>query len=97
MRVSARASDVTIAMELGADGVLLQHRHRPRQGPVKMAVAMKHALEAGRLSYQAGESQRSATPRPAALRGRDQLHPGGIGAPQRRKASFASIPAESDI
>ncbi len=26
------ASDVTIAMELGVDGVLLEHRHRPRQG-----------------------------------------------------------------
>src|SRR5688572_1140740 len=48
------ASDVTIAMELGADGVLLNTGIAHAKDPVKMAAAMKHALEAGRLSYQAG-------------------------------------------
>jgi thiazole synthase len=48
------ASDVTIAMELGADGVLLNTGIAHASDPVKMALAMKHALEAGRLSYQAG-------------------------------------------
>jgi thiazole synthase len=48
------ASDVTIAMELGADGVLLNTGVAHAKDPVKMAIAMKHALEAGRLSYQAG-------------------------------------------
>ena len=48
------ASDVTIAMELGSDGVLLNTGIAHAKDPVKMAVAMKHALEAGRLSYQAG-------------------------------------------
>jgi thiazole synthase len=47
-------SDVTIAMELGADGVLLNSGIAHAQDPVKMATAMKHALEAGRLGYQAG-------------------------------------------
>ena len=48
------ASDVTIAMELGADGVLLNTGIAHAKDPVKMAQAMKHALEAGRLSYQSG-------------------------------------------
>jgi len=47
-------SDVTIAMELGADGVLLNTGVAHAKDPVKMALAMKHALEAGRLAYQAG-------------------------------------------
>ena len=48
------ASDVAIAMELGADGVLLNTGIAHAKDPVKMAAAMKFALEAGRLSYQAG-------------------------------------------
>src|SRR5271155_5186197 len=48
------ASDVTIAMELGADGILLNTGIAHAKDPVKMATAMRHAIEAGRLSYQAG-------------------------------------------
>ena len=48
------ASDTAIAMELGADGVLLNTGIAHAKDPTKMAVAMKHALEAGRLSFQAG-------------------------------------------
>jgi thiazole synthase len=48
------ASDVTIAMELGADGVLLNTGIAHAKDPVKMAIAMNHALHAGRLAYQAG-------------------------------------------
>jgi thiazole synthase len=48
------ASDVAIAMELGADGVLLNTGVAHAKDPVKMAAAMRQALEAGRLSYQAG-------------------------------------------
>jgi thiazole synthase len=48
------ASDTTIAMELGADGVLLNTGIAHAKDPVKMAAAMKHALEAGRLSYESG-------------------------------------------
>jgi thiazole synthase len=48
------ASDVTIAMELGADGVLLNTGVAHAKDPVAMAVAMRHALEAGRLAYRAG-------------------------------------------
>jgi len=48
------ASDVAIAMELGADGVLLNSGIAHAKDPVKMAAAMRHALEAGRLGYHAG-------------------------------------------
>src|SRR6266480_5855845 len=48
------ASDVTIAMELGADGVLLNTGVAHAKDPVKMASAMKHAIEAGRLAWQSG-------------------------------------------
>ncbi len=48
------ASDVSVAMELGADGVLLNTAIAHAQHPVTMAHAMRHACHAGRLSYQAG-------------------------------------------
>src|SRR5277367_12180 len=48
------ASDVTAAMELGADGVLLNTGIAHAKDPVKMAHAMRHGLEAGRLAYQSG-------------------------------------------
>jgi len=48
------ASDVAIAMELGADGVLLNTGVAKARDTVQMARAMKHACEAGRLAYLAG-------------------------------------------
>ena len=48
------ASDVTVAMELGVDGVLLNTAIANAKDPITMATAMKYACEAGRLSYQAG-------------------------------------------
>jgi thiazole synthase len=48
------ASDVTIAMELGAEGVLLNTGIAGAKDPIKMAHAMRHAIEAGRLAYRAG-------------------------------------------
>jgi thiazole synthase len=48
------ASDVTIAMELGVDGVLLNTGIAHAKHPLKMADAMRHATEAGRLAYLAG-------------------------------------------
>jgi thiazole synthase len=48
------ASDVTIAMELGVDGVLLNTGIAHARDPLQMAVAMKAAVEAGRLAYLAG-------------------------------------------
>jgi len=48
------ASDVTIAMELGADGVLLNTGIAHAKDPVKMAQAMRHAIDAGYLAYRSG-------------------------------------------
>ncbi|MAE65350.1 MAG: thiazole synthase [Phycisphaeraceae bacterium] len=48
------ASDVTVAMELGADGVLLNTGIAHAKQPVSMAHAMRHALAAGRLAYLSG-------------------------------------------
>ncbi|WP_096201247.1 thiazole synthase [Bacillus sp. FJAT-45350] len=48
------ASDITQAMELGVDGVLMNTPVAKAKDPVKMALAMKYAIEAGRLSYLAG-------------------------------------------
>ena len=48
------ASDAAIAMELGADGVLMNTAIACAQDPVKMARAMRLAVEAGRLAYEAG-------------------------------------------
>ena len=48
------ASDVTIAMELGADGVLLNTGIAHADDPIKMAAAMQAAIHAGRLAYLAG-------------------------------------------
>ncbi|MCH8165043.1 MAG: thiazole synthase [Planctomycetes bacterium] len=47
-------SDVTIAMELGSDGVLLNTGIAHAKDPLRMAVAMKAACEAGYLGYRAG-------------------------------------------
>ncbi len=52
------ASDVTIAMELGADGVLLNTGIAQASDPVAMATAMAHALDAGYLAYRAGRIPR---------------------------------------
>lgn len=51
-------SDVTIAMELGADGVLLNTGIAHARDPVVMAEAMKHALAAGYLGARAGRIPR---------------------------------------
>jgi thiazole synthase len=48
------ASDAAVAMELGADGVLMNTAIAGAQDPVAMAEAMKLAVRAGRLSYLAG-------------------------------------------
>jgi thiazole synthase len=48
------ASDAALAMELGADGVLMNTAIAGAEQPVAMAQAMKHAVIAGRLAYLAG-------------------------------------------
>jgi thiazole synthase len=52
------ASDATIAMELGADGVLMNTAIALAHDPVAMASAMKLSVEAGRLAFLAGRIPR---------------------------------------
>src|SRR5436853_7530496 len=54
------ASDATFAMELGADGVLMNTAVALAQDPVAMARAMKLGVEAGRLAPRAGRIRRQA-------------------------------------
>ena len=48
------ASDATIAMELGCDGVLINTAIAKAKNPILMASSMRHAVIAGRQSYLAG-------------------------------------------
>jgi thiazole synthase len=52
------ASDAAVAMELGADGVLMNTAIASAQDSEKMAVAMKLAVEAGRLAWLAGRMEK---------------------------------------
>ena len=52
------ASDATVAMELGADGVLMNSAIAGAKDPGAMAEAMNYAVRAGRLAYRAGRIQR---------------------------------------
>jgi thiazole synthase len=52
------ASDAAIAMELGADGVLMNTAIAAAADPVMMAGAMNRAVDAGRLAFLAGRIPR---------------------------------------
>ena len=52
------ASDATIAMELGCDGVLMNTAIAGARDPVRMATAMRHAIIAGREAFRAGRIPR---------------------------------------
>ena len=54
-----QASDATIAMELGCDGVLVNTAIAKAKNPFKMATAMKYAVLAGRQSYLSGRISKS--------------------------------------
>src|ERR1700677_2500 len=52
------ASDATLAMELGCDAVMAASAIARAQDPLRMASAMRHAVQAGRLAYTAGRIPR---------------------------------------
>ena len=52
------ASDAALAMELGVDAVLMNTAIAGAQDPVAMATAMRHAVIAGRLAFEAGRIPR---------------------------------------
>jgi thiazole synthase len=59
------ASDATLAMELGAVAVLLNTAVAKADDPVRMASAMQHAVEAGRLAHLAGRIPRRGRAEPS--------------------------------
>ena len=54
-----QASDATIAMELGCDGVLINTAIAKAKDPFKMAEAMKYAVIAGRNSFLSGRMKKT--------------------------------------
>tara|TARA_Y100000590_G_scaffold467698_1_gene647525 strand:- start:1701 stop:2477 length:777 start_codon:yes stop_codon:yes gene_type:complete len=54
-----QASDASVAMELGCDGVLVNTAIAKAKNPYRMAVAMKHAVISGRQSYLSGRILKS--------------------------------------
>ena len=52
------ASDATVAMELGCEGVLMNTAIAEAKDPIKMAHAMRLAIESGRLAFEAGRMPR---------------------------------------
>jgi thiazole synthase len=74
-----QASDVAVAMELGADGVLLNTAVAQAQDPVRMARAVRLACEAGRESYLAGRMAKrliasASSPMDGLIAGQANLH-----------------------
>jgi thiazole synthase len=59
------ASDATIAMELGCDGVLINSAIASAKKPILMAKAFKDAVIAGRNSYLAGRMKKSYLANPS--------------------------------
>ena len=54
-----QASDATIAMELGCDGVLVNTAIAKSKNPIEMAKAMKYAVIAGRKSFLSGRMKKN--------------------------------------
>jgi thiazole synthase len=54
-----QASDATIAMELGCDGVLINTAIARARKPLEMAKAMKYAVIAGRKSFLSGRIKKN--------------------------------------
>ena len=59
------ASDATICMELGCDGVLINSAIANAKKPILMAKAFKDAVISGRNSYLAGRMQKSYVASPS--------------------------------
>ena len=53
-----QASDATIAMELGCDGVLVNTAIAKAKNPFQMALAFKNSVVAGRQSYLSGRIEK---------------------------------------
>ena len=65
MLVLGQASDATIAMELGCDGVLVNTAIAKAKKPFDMAIAFKNAVIAGRQSYLSGRMEKTIMGNPS--------------------------------
>ena len=65
MLVLGQASDATIAMELGCDGVLVNTAIAKAKKPFDMAIAFKNAVIAGRQSYLSGRIEKTIMGNPS--------------------------------
>ena len=83
------ASDVAIAFELGMDGVLLNSAIARALEPVRMAAAMRHAAEAGRLAFQAGRMPRRRLADPTSPLAGRAFTPSAAGAERAAAAAGA--------
>ena len=86
------ASDAAIAMELGCDGVLMASAIARAKDPVKMARAMRGAVESGRLAFEAGRIPRRLHARPR----RPMVGPPGVRQSRRIVRSVTTERADSD-
>ena len=59
------ASDATIAMEMGCDGVLINSAIAEAKKPILMAEAFKDAVISGRNSYLAGRMNKQYLAKPS--------------------------------
>jgi thiazole synthase len=59
------ASDAAATMELGVDGILMNTAIAKADDPVRMAKAMRLAVQAGRLAFEAGRMERRAYASPS--------------------------------
>jgi Uncharacterized enzyme of thiazole biosynthesis len=60
-----QASDASIAMELGCDGVLVNTAIAMAKNPIQMALAFKNAVIAGRQSYLSGRIEKTIFGKPS--------------------------------
>ena len=59
------ASDAAATMELGVDGILMNTAIAKAADPVRMAEAMRLAVQAGRMAFQAGRMEKRAYASPS--------------------------------
>lgn len=63
------ASDAAITMELGVDGILMNTAIAGARDPVRMAHAMRLAVEAGRMAFEAGRMEKKRWAEPSSPTG----------------------------
>ena len=83
------ASEAALAMELGCDAVLLASAVTRCEDPVRMADAMRLAVEGGRLARGAGRIPSAGTPAPPPATPAGSTDPAGPAAVTRLRASSA--------